>query len=312
MKVVYTARLPQGAIGRVHERFPEVELVPASPTDPGFEQALKEAEVVAGWAPVEALLKCPNLRWLQFGSAGVESVVGRLPETVKLTNASGVFDLVMAEHAFALMLALVRGVDQMVRAQANCLWDPGVRRGELFGKTLTIVGLGNVGRAVAERAKCFGMRVMGVRRSTTEPVPGVDVLLSISELDLALPKTDHLLLVLPGGPHTRHVLDARRLALLPKGALVYNIGRGNAIDELALAGAIRSEHIAGAGLDVFETEPLPSTSPLWGLPNVIISPHVGGRTSLYPERFFDVFFDNLVRFHAGEPLKNEVDRYWGY
>ncbi len=312
MKIIYTPRLPEGAKARIVERFPEAEFLALSANAPELRAELETADVIAGWVPVEALAACKQLRWLQLGSAGAEAVLGKLPETVLLTNASGVFDLVMAEHAMALILALARGVDRMVQAKAQTIWNSESVRGELFGKTLTVVGFGNIGRTVAERAKCFGMRVIGVKRRAAEKPACADEVIGIAELDAVLPRTDHLLFVLPGGPHTRHVLDARRLKLLPPHSMVYNIGRGNAIDEAALAESILGARLGGAGLDVFESEPLPETSPLWGLPNVIISPHLAGRTSNYPARFFEIFFDNLKRFQAGEPLRNEVDRYWGY
>lgn len=312
MKIVYTPRLPEGAKARVVEQFPELEFVALSTNAPELMAELETADVIAGGVPVEALAACKQLRWLQLGSAGAEAVLGKIPETVRLTNASGVFDLTMAEHALALILALTRGVDQMVEAKATSTWNSRAGRGEVFGKTLTVVGFGKIGTAVAERAKCFGMRVIGVRRRVAEKPVCADELIGIDELDVVLPRTDHLLFVLPGGPHTRHVLDARRLKLLPPHAMVYNIGRGNAIDEAALADAILNARLGGAGLDVFESEPLPAASPLWGLPNVIISPHTAGRTSNYPARFFEIFFDNLQRFRSGEPLRNEVDRYWGY
>jgi D-2-hydroxyacid dehydrogenase (NADP+) len=312
MKVVYTPRLPKGARERIAGRFSDVELVELSHDDPGFSQELCDAGVLAGWAPPLLLSSCKSLRWFQLGSAGADGFVGSVPETVCLTNASGVFDVAMAEHAFALMLALARGVDSMVRAQAEARWEKGVRRGELFAAQLTIVGLGRVGTAIAQRAKAFGMRVVGVKRRPSQPPACVDRLITLDELDKVLPSTDHLMLVLPSSPQTRHILDARRLELLPRHACLYNLGRGTAVDEAALAKVLSESKLAGAGLDVFEREPLPPESPLWGLQNVIVSPHLGGRTSRYPELFFELFFENLTRFLAGEPLFNQVDRAFGY
>jgi phosphoglycerate dehydrogenase-like enzyme len=219
----------------------------------------------------------------------------------------------MAEHVLAMMLALARGVDRMLRAQSKRCWDRGPVRCELLGSTALVVGLGDIGTEVAARCKALGMRVLGVRRRVERGgTTAVDTVVGFDGVDAVLPEVDHVVLALPGTPHTARFLDARRIGLLKRGAYVYNVGRGSAIDEAALVDALKEGAIAGAGLDVFEREPLPAESDLWSLDNVVISPHCAGSTEDYGERFAAILVENIQRYLKGEPLRNEVDRFFGY
>ncbi|HEV8247514.1 MAG TPA: D-2-hydroxyacid dehydrogenase [Polyangiaceae bacterium] len=313
MKVLCLIELPPSARERITAIRPDIELSELERSSPAFADELGQAEVIAGWLTEDELARARNLRWLQLGSAGADRFVENAAPGVLLTTASGVFGPAMAEHVLAMMLTLARGLDRMASAQRESRWASGLVRGGLIGNTLGIVGLGDIGRAIAVRAKGFEMHVLGVKRLADGPAPpGVDELFSVSALDDVLARSDHVVLVLPKTRQTDRLLDARRLGLMKPGAFVYNIGRGNAIDEPALIEALRSGALAGAGLDVFDREPLAVDSPLWSLPNVIISPHAAGYTPRYRRRFADIFADNLERYVSGQPLRNLVERERGY
>jgi phosphoglycerate dehydrogenase-like enzyme len=226
----------------------------------------------------------------------------------------------IAEHVLAMMLMFTRGMPKLFRAQLARRWDRNLTSrsaafGELTGKTLLIVGLGRIGEAIAVRARPFGVRVVAVKHDPStrhDAGVAVDELLGMDALDEALARADHVCVTVPLTPATHHLIDARRIARLRAGAFVYNISRGAVIDEAALVLALRAGKLGGAGLDVFEEEPLPETSPLWDLDNVILTPHVAGVTPLYYQRTAALFADNLDRFLAGQPLANRYDPTRGY
>jgi len=277
--------------------------------------AAVEPEVLFGPAPVEYIAAQPRLRWVQTHSAGVDHLLGKeipFPRHVKLTNASGVYGVAGGEHVLAMMLYFARGLHVFGRNQRKRAWIREIEHARLLkGETLCVLGLGDLGRQVVSRAKAFGMRIIGVKRRP-EAVEGVDRVVSPAELDEVLPETKHLAITLPLTAETRGMIDARRLSLLPRGAFVYNIGRGAVIDQAALVEALRSGHLGGAGLDVFVEEPLPEGDPLWTMENVLITPHVGADTPWDNDKAAELFLENFRRFVAGEPLMNEVDLDLGY
>jgi phosphoglycerate dehydrogenase-like enzyme len=288
-----------------------------------FARALPDAEVVvAQGLSDEELARAGRLRWLSSVAAGLEGLVtpALLARGVVVTNASGVHGPNIAEHVMAMMLMFTRGLPKLYRAQLAHRWDRNIssRSGafeELTGKTLVIVGLGRIGEALAVRARPFGVRIVALKRDPTtrhDPAVTVDELLPLEGLDGALGRADHLCLTVPLTRETHHLMDAGRLARLPAGAYIYNVSRGAVIDEPALVEALRAGRLAGAGLDVFEQEPLPASSPLWDLENVILTPHLSGATPLYYERTAALFADNMARFLAGQPLKNQFDPARGY
>ena len=262
------------------------------------------------------------VRWLSSVAAGLDEIVtpALLARGVAVTSASGVHGPNIAEHVLAMMLMFTRGLPRLFRAQLARRWERNLTSrsdgpGELTGKTLVIVGLGRIGEAIAVRARPFGMRVVGLKRDPSSPPRrrvAVDELLPMDALDEALGRADHVCLTVPLTRETHHLIDARRIARLRPGAYLYNVSRGAVIDEPALVDALRAGRLAGAGLDVFEEEPLPATSPLWELENVILTPHVSGVTPLYYERTAALFADNLERFLAGQPLGNRFDPARGY
>ena len=275
-----------------------------------------DAAVVWGFASpiITQLLDAPQLRWIQTLTAGPDPVLAAgFPVEVLVTTGRGFHDETVAEHTVALALAGLRQIPECLDAQAQHRWaeelsgfrplKDGKTLTTLIGSRVTIWGFGSIGQSVAARFAAFGAEVTGIARSAGErggyPVRSTD------EVDDVLPETDVLVLVLPKSPETDNVLDARRLALLPDYAWVINVGRGNAIDEDALASALHEGSLGGAGLDVFQTEPLPSDSPLWEAPHVIITPHNAGGRPLHTKEFIT---DNLQRLLGGEPLRNLAPR----
>jgi phosphoglycerate dehydrogenase-like enzyme len=252
-----------------------------------------------------AALKSTSLEWLHTASAGVDHEVFHrfLERGVRLTTSSGAHAVPIAQTVLLYLLALSRDLPGWLAAQHAHRWEPRSIH-DLQGDRVAVVGLGPIGLEIARLASALHMDVVGLRRRPRgdEPCPT----LTLDRLSEVLPSVDWLVLALPLTTETRHTLDADAIALLPPRARVINIGRGALIDEAALVAALRSGGLAGAGLDVFEVEPLPSESPLWDLPNVILTPHSSGTNPGNNERAAAMFFENLRRFRAGEPLRNEV------
>lgn len=272
-----------------------------------------EAEVIVGFRPLrEAATRAKHLRWVHSMGAGVENLCRDVAGTDIIVTNSHTHGDVIAEHVMALLLAHTRRLAVAITRQAEARWQHEGAVGTVVrGKTLGIVGLGAIGTELARRAAAFGMRVWGVRRSGAA-VPGVDRIVRPAALDEVLRVADVLAITAPLTPETRGLVGARELGLLPKGAFLINVGRGGIVDETALAAAIQSGHLAGAGLDVFEQEPLPPASPLWRVPGMIITPHTGGSSPGFLERAVPFFCENLRRYLMGEPLLNRVDVTRGY
>jgi phosphoglycerate dehydrogenase-like enzyme len=216
------------------------------------------------------------------------------------------------------MLHFARGLDVAVRAQAERRWDKApfddvespIR--ELNEATAGIVGLGGIGRAVAHRAAALGMTVVASRRGGGDGPDGVEVLHGEGALHQLLPRADYLVITVPLTAETEGLIGARELAMLPDGAVVINVARGAVLDEEALIHALRSGRLRGAGLDVFAREPLPDDSPLWTLPNVLVTPHVSGASHRFWRRQTELIVQNIRRYAAGQPLRNTVDKKAGY
>jgi phosphoglycerate dehydrogenase-like enzyme len=242
-----------------------------------------------------------RLRVIQTTSAGVDWLIGRVPEHVMVCNARGVYDAPLAEWVVGAMLAMQRGHVRSRDQQARSEWtffEPD----ELRGRRVVIVGIGSIGSAIAERLRPFGVEIVGVGRTSREGVR------ALSELDAVLPGADILVTMLPLTTETTGLLDARRMALLPDGALLVNAGRGKTVDTAALVRELETGRLRAA-LDVVDPEPLPPDHPLWGLPNVLITPHMAGDSPSTTIRCFQLAGDQVRRFAAGEPLINEVARY---
>ena len=256
----------------------------------------------------------PHLRWVQGSMAGAGEVAQKadLGDTeVVVTTASGIYSGPLAEFVLMAMLQHAKELDNLRNDKAGKIWRQGAV-GSLENKTLCVVGMGSIGRSIAERARPFGMRVVGVKRTVRkddEAWDYADELYPTAELHSALGGADYVAVTLPGTPETRRLIDAEAIAAIKQGAYFANVGRGTVVDEAALVEALRGGHLSGAALDVFEVEPLPEESPLWDLDNVIISAHT---TDVVPDLInaaqTDLFCENLRRYLAGEGLINVLDK----
>lgn len=311
-----------------HDQIPRAKLDEITSLASGYEllvtrdsdeirSRIDDIEVAAGMLPHALLAEAKNLRWYQQYGAGADWLMEK-PEIASnelvLTNASGVHAVPITEHMMAFLLCFARGFKASILGQGAKIWAESRRQPvfELDGKRAVVVGVGAIGAHFAKVAQVFGMEVVGVRRKAGAKVEGTIRTVTHEALDEELPEADFLVLTMPLTPETHHMIDARRLGLLKRDAYLINIGRGGTVDEKALVEALEQKRIAGAGLDVFETEPLPEDSPLWGLENVIITPHYSGLTPRYAERLLDIFIDNLKRYLEKRPLRNVVDFDLGY
>ena len=253
-----------------------------------------------------------RLRLIQTIGAGVDSVLpaADLPSTVRLTNARGVHGVQMSEYALAMMLAFAKELPRAIANQQERRWL-WTAPSSLEGKTCSILGMGTIGRVVAERAKQFGMRVIGTQREP-KPFNHADEVVGPEQTDYALNEADYIVITLPLTPLTRNLLDEPRLSKMKGGAVLINMARGGIVDERTLANMLREGHLRGAVLDALAEEPLPESSDLWTTPNLIITPHMAGGVPDYLDRVLAIFIDNVRRFEEGKPLINEVDRARGY
>jgi phosphoglycerate dehydrogenase-like enzyme len=272
-------------------------------------------EVVLGSLPRDRILAAPRLRWMQQTGAGVDWLLEH-PEIaasdIILTNASGVHAIPISEHILALMLALARDIQRCLRAQVAHHWGHGHVVGELEGATMGLIGVGAIGEKTAAKAQALGMRVVGLRRFPDQPSPWVDQMVGPDGLHALLAQSDWVVITAPLTHETRGLIGEVELRAMKRSAYIINIGRGAIIQEAALVRALQEGWIAGAGLDVFAEEPLPATSPLWEMENVIITPHYAGSTPHYSDRLIAIFTENLRRYQAGEEMVNVVDKGMGY
>lgn len=256
----------------------------------------------------------PRVRWIQASSAGIGQFVTRRRyherfQGATFTTARGIHAVPLAEFCAFAMLGFSRGMFRMNDLQRQKQWERFAGT-DLLGRTLLIFGHGAIGREVAQRARSFGMKTIGVKRTVASENPAdhhVDELYAAPDFRSLLPRADFLVLAAPHTASTERVLGRDELMLLPRGAFVVNIGRGALVDESAMIEALRDGHLGGAALDVFEKEPLPIDSPLWSMPNVLVSPHSASTSDRENGRLTELFCDNLRRFLRGEPLRNQLD-----
>lgn len=309
--VVHHARADAYAAA-IARAMPDADL--RAVTDPALLDAeLAQAEVlVTVSCPPEVARQAHRLRWIQMTSAGIDPL---LPWREKLghriiTNARGMHADQMADYAMAAMFMLHWDVPRILRDQAGAVWrrEP---KAPLAGRTLGVVGLGAIGQEIARRARCAGMAVLGVNRSG-QAVEGVAEVHAQARLPDVLPRCDFVALVVPATAETNGLIDAAALRCMKPTACLINFARGSVVDEQALIGALRDGIIRGAALDVFAAEPLPAESPLWSMPNVIVTPHIAGMSNDYEARFAAAFTANLARYRRGERLLNTVDLARGY
>lgn len=255
--------------------------------------------------------KAPVLQWLHVFNAGVDHPIytEMLQRGVRLTTSAGSTAVPIAQTAITGLLMLARNFPRWLAAQWEKRWDP-MRMpdspGDLVGQTALVYGLGSIGTEIARLAQALGLKVIGIRRSPRQAGDPVDELHAPSQLPTLLPRVDWLIIASPLTVETRGLINADLLARLPQGARIINIARGEIIDETALTAALQTGHLGGAYLDVFQKEPLPADSPLWGLPNVLISPHNSAAAQGNDERVYQMFISNLGHWQRHEALSNEV------
>ncbi|HZN52330.1 MAG TPA: D-2-hydroxyacid dehydrogenase [Methylomirabilota bacterium] len=306
--LVYHADRRYAELVRVPKRGVSVHIA-ATPSEAAG--AVADAEILYAWKfPPQLYAKAGRLKWLQVMGAGVDwALVPELPEHVQITRAPGVFGPWMAEYVLAWCLWVTQRLKPYRDAQRQRRWDDHVLPERLGGKTVTIVGLGDIGRDIARAARGLGMRVLGVSRRG-RPVREATRMYSVAAMTRALREADFVVLLLPLTPETRGIIGADALAAMKSTAWLINIARGAVVDEGALMAALEQRRIAGAVLDVFDREPLPPSHPLWKMDNVVVTPHISGPSTA--DALTPVFNDNLARYLAGRPLRHVVDRHRGY
>jgi phosphoglycerate dehydrogenase-like enzyme len=306
---------------RLEQQFPDLQIAQRSSYE-GIEDDLRDAEIIftISLRP-DQFAAARNLRWIHAPTAAVHQFL--FPELINsevlLTNSREVHGPVVAEHVIALIFALARKIPQATVLQQKhvwgqeSIWNDGIHPQEIAGATLGLIGIGSIGGRVAQMASALGMRVIAVREHVEKGRPdGVEAVFSVAELDEMIRQSDYIVVAAPLIPATEHLIDAQRLAAMKPSAYLINVGRGQQVDDSALVNALRSRRIAGAALDVFEREPLPADSPLWSEENLLITPHTAGLTEKLWHRHSELFFDNLRRYLAHEPLRFVVDKRKGY
>jgi D-3-phosphoglycerate dehydrogenase len=302
-------------VAQISAAAPHAEIVEAGQEHIADELAI--ADIFCGHAkvpvPWDDVVARGRLQWIQSSAAGLDHclVPSVVHSGIVVTSASGVLANQVAEHTIALLTGLLRDLPAFLRAQRAREFIRRPTR-DLHGARVCIVGLGGNGRRLAEVLSAFRTTIFATDWFPVNKPACVAELLPPDALDTLLPKTNILILTAPLTEHTRGMIDAQRLALLPRGAVLVNVARGQLIIERDLVAALKSGQLAGAGLDVTDPEPLPTNSPLWDLPNVIITPHVGGQAATRIDDMTNFFCDNLKRYLSGQPLRNLVDKQLGF
>ena len=306
---------------RLAQEFPELWITQRTSYD-GIEEYLRDAEVIftISLRP-EQFAAATNLRWIHAPTAAVHQLLFAelVNSNVTITNSREVHGPVVAEHVMALIFALAKKIPQAALFQQKhiwgqeAIWKDGAHPREIAGATLGLVGVGSIGRRVAQMASALGMRVIAVREHVEKGSPeGVEAVFPPPAINEVLKQSDYIVLAAPLIAATHGLIDTDRLAAMKPGACLINVGRGAQVDEAALVEALRTGRIAGAALDVFEREPLPADSPLWSAENLLITPHTAGLTDKLWHRHYELFSDNLRRYVAREPLRFVVDKQKGY
>lgn len=309
--IICPINLSEEQFARIRAAAPGHELLAGGDKE-RWQHRVQDAEIIIGWRRMfeeTALGPETKLRWVQSWSAGVDALpLDRMAERgIHLTTTSGIHAYPISETILAMMLSYTRNLHIYARSQAAGRWDRTDPLLEMHGKTAGIIGFGAIGEETARLCRAFGMRVLGLRMSG-RPSPHADEMYDASGLDQLLAESDYVIVTLPLTRETRRMFGREQFAKMKNTAMFINIGRGGLVDEQALIDALRDGEIAGAGLDVFEVEPLPEESPLWKMENVIITPHTAGGSSMYNERALEITLRNLHSYlQTGVPSVNLVD-----
>ena len=313
LNIVVANRLSQRHIDWVHNIVPDANIITCKDSELG--QHLPTADILIAWGFInidEHLPNAPRLRWIHALSAGVEKILSPMvaEASIQLTNVRGIHGIPMSEHVFGMMLAFSRSIAGFARQQQDAVWKR-LSLTELYNKTLCIVGLGSIGREIAKRAKAFNMRIVATKQTMTQEL-FVNELCPPSELDRLLGEADYVVLTVPETPDTVGLFSYERICRMKESAVLINVARGTVGSADGLIQALTEKKIAGAALDVFESEPLPESSPLWKMDNVLITPHCAAVSPLYLDRAMQCFCENLVLYMNNKSMMNVIDKERGY
>ena len=318
MKVVLDSEADREFVAELRNSFPSVNFCQA-PTQADQVREIPDAEVLFGAITPAVFEAAGKLRWCHFVGAGFDPLVRGNPafvaSDVVLTNAPGTHAMAMADHVMGMILMFAHRMVDMLDDQRAHRWDVDKYRAqirELEGTTMGLLAVGSIGRAVAVRAQAFGIRVYGVDLKPMKPPEGVTEVWTLEGLERLLRISDWFVVTAPLTDGTEGLLNRERIGQLKQGSHLIVISRGGIVDETAVVEGLRSGSIAGAGFDAVETEPLPDESPLWDIPNVLISPHVSGDSPQTWERRYRIFKDNLARYLKGDPLLYICDKRAGF
>ena len=315
----FAGSIPAADLKEISRLAPNVKIITGLSKNEALTRAAEADGIDARYASPEFLTKASKLRWVQVQSAGVDRYITIKPlienDNIVLTNFRAIHGPAIADHALAMLLSLTRNLNYHAANQQQSQWKRGRSPNQsiaLKGKTILVVGLGGIGSEIAQRAHGFGMRVIGTRRSNKPSPNFIERVGKPKDLLTMLPEADVVALAVPLTSETKNLLDATAFEAMKPGSFLINIARGKVVDTEALLAALKSGKLAGAGLDVTDPEPLPEDHPLWKQPNLIITPHIAGKSAVTNERRSALTIENLRRFGAGEPLLNVVDKIAGY
>jgi phosphoglycerate dehydrogenase-like enzyme len=296
------------------EIAPEARVVMVAQEDVSSD-LLASAEVFFGWPNVDELRQAESLMWLHLPSAGADRFARRdlfYNPDCQLTCSRGVFGIPIAEHVLCMILSFARAMPYYAEQQRQKVWQRLFGEREFSGCTVGIIGMGNIGAEVARRAQALGAKVLGAKRRPEIGSPHVDELYGEKGIDALLAQSDYVVIALPYTARTKGIISRERIGKMKPGACLINVARGGLVDQQALIEALQQERIGGAGLDATDPEPLPEDSPLWQMPNVILTPHTAGSSPSKDVRRFQIFHENLRLYLEGQPLKNRVSFDEGY
>ncbi len=280
------------------------------------QEEVDQTQIFIGNPPVHMLHASETLEWMQSNSAGTEPYLapGVLHPNTVLTNSTGAYGLAISEHMLGMLLEIFKRLHTYRDAQHRHEWKSQGQVRSIYGSTVLVLGMGDIGGEFAKRVKALGAYVIGVRRTDTRCPDYADEVHLIADLDELLPRADVVAIAMPGTRETAHLLDRRRIGLMKEGSVLLNVGRGMIIDTEAMCDALESGHLLGVGLDVTDPEPLPEDHRLWDIPSAVITPHISGFFHLQEtkERVIRIAAENLKAYCSGKPLRNVVDFSTGY
>ena len=308
--------LGPGPMAYLREQFPEFEFLSYPRNAKVPDEVLARAEVLMNYGDKSQIAPAKNVRYIHTISAGIDGYIDEVDRchgsALPVTNGAGVYSDAVGEHVIALLLAVVHGIVPSVRNMAEKQWPAIPMLGNVNGKAIAVLGTGDIGNNAARICAAMGARVLGFKLHACEPFPPYSEIYTGDDgLDALLPQADAVLVCLPGSPFTKDMLDARRIGLMKAGSVLVNIGRGSIVNTEALMEALRSGHIAAAGLDVTDPEPLPPDHPLWDCPNVLITPHISG-LGASKQKHAEWFAESLRAYLEGRPQPGAVNREMKY